>query len=182
MEIVNEEWRAVEGFPNYQVSNFGGVRSIDHVGKTKAGGLRLFHGKQLKPASDGNGYLQVTVSNEQRAITKKVHSLVARAFLGMRPPGKEINHKDGNKDNCRAANLEWVTASENIKHAFANGLSHAHKGEAHWAAKLTAIQVDEIRRRYANGNISQRNLGTEYGISQSHIHLIVTRKLWPHVA
>lgn len=81
----------------------------------------------LKPCDDGYGYLTVSLSVNGISKTKKVHSLVALAFL-VKPDGKYcINHKDGNKKNNCADNLEYITQSENAYHAHDNHLSKTRK-------------------------------------------------------
>ena len=100
--MKNEQWRPVRGFP-YDVSNAGRVRNA----KT---GLVLCQGK------GSNGYLALHLG---RAVQFRVHRLVAEAFLP-NPEGKaHVNHRDGTRSNNAVSNLEWVTASENHKHAHA---------------------------------------------------------------
>lgn len=75
-------------------------------------------GKMLKPYNDGSGYLRVKLDGR----CCRLHILVAEAFLE-KPEGKDIvNHKKGKKHDCRASQLEWVTQSENIQHAWDTGL------------------------------------------------------------
>ena len=65
---------------------------------------------------------------------------------------------------------------------FRRGRTHATvRGEQHGSAKVTEAQVREIRRRYAQGGISYRRLGAEYGVNDATTYRIVTRKLWRHV-
>lgn len=66
------------------------------------------------------GYCQVAVGYPQKM--QLIHVLVTVAFLGDCPNGKEVNHKNGDKSDNRLTNLEYVTHSENMKHAFASGL------------------------------------------------------------
>ncbi len=98
-------WKQIETHPNYEISSMGDVRNI----RT---------GKLLNPYDDGKGYLRVKLDGENC----RVHILVAIAFIP-NPEGKpEVNHKKGKKRDVRASQLEWVTASENIKHAWECGL------------------------------------------------------------
>lgn len=82
------------------------------------------NGKVLKPHLNKNGYLTVELLGNE----VKLHQLVASAFVDGKAPGLVPNHKDGNKQNCLPSNLEWVTHSENTKHAYDNGLCPKQKG------------------------------------------------------
>lgn len=102
-----EEWRKFSNDCSIEVSNLGRVRNT----KTK---------KFLKPNCSHTGYLKVKVYyySKKRYITKKVHTLVAIAFLGERPQNLIIDHIDGNRTNNRVDNLRWVdikTNSSNTK-------------------------------------------------------------------
>lgn len=115
METLQEEWRPVNGIADgypYEVSNFGRVRNLSSGYVLSAIRLR-------------NGYRNVTLSCKEKRIWIRVHRLVLSAFD--RPPlgtiGQcQVNHKDGNKANNHIDNLEWVTSSENHRHAYRNGL------------------------------------------------------------
>ena len=112
--IEREEWRVVNGFSNYEVSNLGRVRSNTT-------------GKILSQKID-RGYNRVRLYDEGRSQTKTVHRLVGTAFLDPEPNKCEINHIDGDKQNNSARNLEWCTRSENMKHAFDTGLKQPSGG------------------------------------------------------
>ena len=121
---MTEVWKDISGFEGrYQVSDAGRVRSLDRKvhGVSKAGRVypRKVRGAVLRPGAC-RGYLIV---NLHPTGTIAVHLLVARAFVGGCAPGLEVNHKDGDKHNNAAANLEWVTRRGNQIHAVATGLN-----------------------------------------------------------
>lgn len=128
---MTEEWRPVIGNPRYEVSSLGRVRRAPQI---------------IAPRSK-RGYLRVTLGSGTRKKKDQriVHQLVAEAFIGSCPPGKQVNHKSGDKSDNRPENLEYVTASENIRHSFRLALSRGRHGTEHRLAKLTEDQVKEIR-------------------------------------
>jgi hypothetical protein len=116
-EQLNEEWRPVVGWAgSYAVSNLGRIRR-------EAPGQGTFIGRIRRLWTDDAGYWVVTFKTLNRKLVRvSVHRVVAAAFIGECPPGKEVNHKDGIKANNRATNLEYVTPKENIHHAMRLGL------------------------------------------------------------
>lgn len=118
---MNEKWAKIKNYPNYKVSNYGKVKNLKN--------------KVLKLREDRNGYLIAYLYNDGIMKCKKVHRLVAEAFIP-NPKGKtQINHKDGNKKNNKVINLEWCTNKENIAHAWATGLKRKKYGRYHNNAK-----------------------------------------------
>ena len=110
-----EEWRLCFG-GLYAVSNQGRVRREQPGPRTRANHhLRPFlrSGYPSVELFDGSG----------RRKPVRVHVLVAEAFLGPRPDGLDINHKDGKKTNNWDSNLEYVTRSANMAHAYRLGLT-----------------------------------------------------------
>lgn len=104
-----EEWRKIENF-NYSVSNYGNVKN----NKTD---------KKIYLNNKGGDYLSVNLSKNNKIKRFYVHRLVATYFVKKdNEERKEVNHKDGNKYNNYYKNLEWVTRSENIRHALKNNL------------------------------------------------------------
>lgn len=104
------EWRKVH--EHYEVSSAGEVRSLPHVDSRG----RLRHGGLLTPYLTGKrpGYPTVHIDSKNR----KVHKLVADAFLPPDEQRPQINHKNGDCNDNRVENLERCTAQENVKHAF----------------------------------------------------------------
>lgn len=127
-----ERWRQVVGYEGiYEVSNFGRVRS---VARADARGHRL-DGQMLTLRPHPRGYLQTTLTREGHCRTTKVHHLVLEAFVGPRPAGAECRHRNGKRDDNRAANLLWGTSKENaadrIEHGTQTGLDKTHCPRGH---------------------------------------------------
>ena len=106
-----EEWRDIPGYESfYQVSNLGNVRSI------------RFNKIRNMKSWDSNGYRAVELYLNNNGYTVGIHRLVALAFIPNPENKPEVNHKDRNRSNNNVENLEWVTQSENIAHAYRNGV------------------------------------------------------------
>lgn len=176
-----EAWRSVSGYEGlYEVSNLGRVRRIGRAARTgrgRGGGARI--GLMLKP-QPRKDYLAVQLWKDGKQRQFLVHCVVAAAFIGPVPPGKEVNHDDGDKKNCAASNLEYLTRSENMEHAYATGLRTAVVpfGEQHHNAKLTQAAADQIRQRYVPGVVSLKMLAREFGVDHKTIHSVVSGKTW----
>jgi hypothetical protein len=99
-----EEWRTIAGFPLYEVSSLGRIRSW-HKGQ----GPRI-----LRPGPDDKGYLTAVLFGPNGRATRKVHRLVAEAFLGPKPKGLQTRHLDSNNQNNAAINLAYGTQLENM--------------------------------------------------------------------
>ena len=119
VELYNEEWRDIKDYPAYEVSNFGRVRKKDRP-VTQFGHkehyTRVMKGRVLKTGILNSGYLVVWLCDGGKKKAVTVHRLVAVAFVD--GEGNDVNHIDGNKCNNKASNLEWVTRSENLIHAY----------------------------------------------------------------
>lgn len=113
-------WKDIKGYEgNYQISNMGDVLSIARTLIYSDGRVRFYPDKELSLNAKSNKYINVVLTNPKKNIY--VHRLVAEHFdIGGK--GDIVNHKDGNKQNNRADNLEWCNYSHNIKHAYDNKL------------------------------------------------------------
>ena len=119
-----EEWRPIEGYEYYEVSNLGRVRSwIDNRWRRRSSP------KVLSPHRLTKGYLGVSLSSAPNVSkTIKVHRLVAKAFIPNPDNLPMVNHKDENKTNNCVSNLEWITPKDNCNYGTRNerqGLGHS---------------------------------------------------------
>lgn len=152
-----EEWRDIPGFPGYQASSLGRVRSPRKV---------------LSQYLSNRGYFLVTIDGEGNH-NRTVHGLVARAFHGEPPEGFEVAHDDGDKANNREGNVLYKTRSLNRWDMDRHGtLPH---GERHGMAKLTAADVLMIRQV---DHETTSALAKRYGVARSTIKRILARKTW----
>ena len=127
------------------------------------------NGHVLKPQPNGKGYLRVVLGGKRYFV----HRLVAEKFIPNPEEKEQVNHIDGNKLNNRASNLEWVTNTENRKHAVEHGL-HMSGEDCPWA-KLTKNDVLFIR---AHPEIDEWDLADVLNVSVSTIHGIRTYRSW----
>ena len=119
---MSEVWKPITGYEDsYEISNQGKIRSKTrtrvvnncHGGRSE----RSDKGKVMVPHDNGNGYLYITLMNDGKKKNFYVHRLVAEAFCEKEDRKDVVNHKDGNKKNNRAENLEWCTQKENVEYA-----------------------------------------------------------------
>ena len=182
---MTEEWKDVEGFPNYLVSSEGRIWSKTRIIKRPSGNY-LRHGHFMEGRDDTHGYLTVGIKNKKQRKNVKIHRLVAIAFLENPENKREVNHINGIKTDNRKLNLEWMTSKENKSHAWNMGLYTKQdrsklSGENNPTSKFTEDQVREIRRIYRQGGITQKALGKLYNTSQAQIYYIVNRITWKNI-
>jgi len=173
--MMIEEWHPVVGYEReYTVSSLGRVRRVASGRGATVG--RILRAKAPTKTCD---YMRVQLCRKDKKRTFGIHVLVAEAFHGRRPRGKFPNHKDCNKINNCAANLEWLTQIQNQRHAVRNGRPGGRPlcGTENGRAKLTVGQVHEIRR--LKGIVGQRVLAVLCGVSKSAIQFVHQGKHWP---
>lgn len=130
--------------------------------------------KFLKPRITGAGYLSVKIKGK----SEYMHRLVATLFL-TKPLGKEVNHKDGNKQNNCLSNLEWVTHQENMRHA--KNFGKMKKGSQIVQSKLNEYQVKKIKSILSSGVKNQRQIAKQFGVHYVTINDIKTGRSWGHI-
>ena len=117
-----EQWKDIKGYPDYQISNLGNVKSLARFSIISDGRGKTVTEKILKSSKNFDGYLIVNLYCNKKRKTYTIHRLVLTAFVP-NPKNKPTgNHKDGVKTNNFVENLEWATRSENTIHAFKTGL------------------------------------------------------------
>lgn len=149
--------KQIKGFDDYFVSNKGNVYS------KKSGEIR-----EIKPHFDTKGYLVLKLHKEHRSYCKKVHRLVAEAFIPNPKNKPQVNHIDGDKTNNYVKNLEWNTNAENNLHAY-RVLGHIRlRGKLHSSSKPVLQMIGDIIVAEFDGcNEAGRNTGIRIaGISQ----------------
>lgn len=143
---MNEVWKAVAGYEGLlEVSDLGRVRCLDAV----RGGQKR-RGTIYSPFIAKNGYDHIAPKVGATRRKLLVHRLVATAFVPGWFERATVNHRDGNKRNNRAENLEWITTADNTRHQWRTGLVDL-RGEKHPSAKLSNEDVAQVRSRIAAG-------------------------------
>ena len=124
--MENEVWKDIKDYEGlYQVSNMGRIKSLKRYEKSGSK-IRLRNEKILKQKNT-MGYNYVILSKCNKLKTYRIHRLVAETFISNPQQLPQVNHIDGNKLNNKAKNLEWCTASYNIKEAYRLNLSKTRK-------------------------------------------------------
>lgn len=133
--MISVKWKPVVGYEGlYDVSNDGRVRRPWNFLKATPSERSLPPGRVLKPHPSA-GYLAVNLQNGLNGNTRRIHQLVAAAFIGP-ANGLQVNHRDGNKFNNRFGNLEYLTHAENTRHAVRTGLWN-NRGELGTNARMS---------------------------------------------
>lgn len=126
IETICETWKPIPNSMGYEVSNCGNIRR---------------NGKTLKICLWGDKYYTVRIRYAEGYKTKYVHRLVAEAFLPFIEGKDEVNHKDANKHNNNATNLEWCTRRENEIHAWGLGLKENVRAAARENVKVASLYL-----------------------------------------
>lgn len=174
--MESETWRPIAGHPNYEVSDYGRVRSLGPRARVLSPYAKRHPSGRVEAAV-------VNLCTNGRQQTTRVHRLVLETFVGPAPAGQEGCHNDGNPVNNRLENLRWDAHVENMRDRVEHGTATpppVRRGEAHYNTSLTADHIRAIRApAYRHGLHSQ--LGREYGVSNQTIRRIRQREVWAHV-
>lgn len=152
--IIGEVWKPIKDFPNYVVSNRGRVYSFARE-EIYCGVIRMRHGRFLVPRLGKQGYLYVALCKEGHTSTKKIHRLVAEAFLDNPNNLECVNHKDECRTNNNVENLEWCTVAYNVTYGDAKKKAQKRFIETGWAKGVEQYDM--------NGNL----IGVFSSISES---------------
>jgi hypothetical protein len=135
--------------------------------------------KKLKPINAGDGYYQIGVFKNGVRKLMYIHRMVAETYIPNPNNKPQVNHINGDKGDNRVKNLEWVSSSENIEHAFKIGL-RTDRGENHYKSKLSMVEVLYIRNNYIprHKQFGNKSLSEKFNVSTSTISLIINEKNW----
>lgn len=166
--MKREIWKPIKGWEKtYEISSLGRVRSLDRLDRRG-----VFHKGIIRKIVPNNlGYSTIFLRIGDIRKLKKIHRLVAEAFIPNPENKPEVNHKDGVKANNHVDNLEWVTKSENELHAYRTGAKSY--GERHPLSKLSDEDVINIRLLYTRGDITQSQIADYYRVNQSFVSGLV---------
>ena len=145
--------------PRFSVSRDGAVVN------TQTGRIR-------KPSVGGSRYHLIVASTPNGHVGHYVHHMVAKTWIGPRPPGMHVSHINGDCTDNRCANLRYETPKDNMRRKAGHGTQTT--GESHGTAKLTVQDVVEIRQ----SPLSAKNLAAAYGVSTSQIYRVLSRENW----
>ena len=179
-----EYFKDVVGFPDYQVSNLGRVKTKSRMIRythsvTKKEHFRKSEERFLKiQFNNRTGYKFVQLYKEKKMYNKNIHKLVSEAFISNPNDLKYVNHKDGNKHNNTIENLEFCTNEYNHEHAIKTGLKAKGSGVA--SSKLNENMVYAIKW-FLNKGYSHMELSKAFNVSRPTINLISNNKTWKHV-
>lgn len=176
---MEDFWKDVAGYEGcYQVSPLGDVRSLSRR-IPRGTGFMALKGRVLVPAKAGRGYPFVVLYVGGTKKSAYVHRLVAEAFIGPCPPNREVNHKDGNKDNNSVGNLEYVSRAENLRHARESGLLRL-VGADNPRCKYSEAQIRKAYGLVASGK-RHREAAEATGVDQGTVESVVRGKNWRHL-
>lgn len=169
---ADEEWRAVDGFPGYEVSDAGRVRSAN----------RGVNKRLLKGESDKDGYIKVTLYRDRKQKKIHVHRLVALHFVDGRTAERDFAcHRNGKRIDNAAANIKWATQAENIADKIGHGTHQI--GSKHGRASIDESVAAEVKRLFEEipkykGKLQE--IAARTGASYQVVSGIVHKGAWRH--
>lgn len=177
---MEETWKSIKGYEGYyEISDKGRVKSLT---RKVMFGERVKFTKEtiLKEINNGRDYMYVTLSCNNKKTKKYIHRLVAGEFLPNEFNKPEVNHKNGIKKDNNISNLEWVTSSENQKHAFETGLTvisilklvEIHKGNE-YSSQRTKVFDKEKGKTYEF--VSSKKASLYFGFSRTYFSEIIKK-------
>lgn len=176
-------WVDIEGYGGrYQVSDTGLVRAVDwwstRLGRASEPYPVLQKGRVLAQHMSA-GYYQVSLMLDGEVKSRKVHRLVAAAFIGPCPDGMEVCHNDGVKTHNHAGNLRYGTRAENNEDRRIHGTIPI--GAAHKNTKLSDEEVKAIRDLLLAGGETHESISVRFNIHRGYVSLIGTGRRRYHV-
>lgn len=169
-----EKWKEIKGYEGYyEISDLGRVKSLARswYSTSKRGNPKKCGTpeKILKPADNGTGYMIVNLSKNGKTKMKLVHRLVAEAFIENANNYPQVNHKDEDKTNNNAENLEWVTCIENLR--------YGTRSKRESDTKCYIINQYDLQGNFIREWLGARKIEKELGIKNQGICMCCNGKL-----
>lgn len=168
--------RFVSGVEKYGLNPDDGVVYENNYVVFKNGMIFNLHGERMIGGVGRDGYRHGIIGRRNRDH----HKVVADCFIPNLEGLRDVNHKNGNKLDNRVENLERVTHSENVIHAFETGLAKKQLGENHHSHKLTRKDVEYIRSVHSkrDSHFGATALASKFGVDRTTISDVVNGKTW----
>ncbi len=161
--LNNEIWKIIKDFPDYQVSNFGRVKS-----------LKFNKERILKQYKNNNGYLCINLYKNGIRKQGVIHCLVYKNFKNKIEKNYDVHHKDENKENNYYENLDYIKHSIHVgNHKINNKI-----GENNPNHKLTEEQVIEIKFLLNENKSNIKYIAEKFNVSQKTIYMIKNMEIW----
>lgn len=168
IDIQAERWEVVKGWPLYEISDHGRIRSWNPGNHSRR--ARSVRPKMLREGWRPNGYKTCALYERGRICRAYIHRLVAFAFVSG-DTSLCVAHLDGDPSNNHYSNLKWVTHKENESHKVLHGTRRLGEN----SAKICDAAVRAMRRLNADG-LGPTALAEYFGVSQSHVSNILAGK------
>lgn len=178
--MEQEIWKPVPGYEGrYEVSNLGRVRSLSTTYRNAANRVCTYPGRLLNGSKNRDGYLVVSLCVYPSRATRRVHTLVCTAFVGARPSeNHEVNHKNFDRLDNRAENLEWVLHADNVRHSVSSGRFRALSGKRASNILLTPEKALAIRDELEAGLQSRADIAAKYNCNRHTVNEIARGAQW----
>lgn len=171
MTNIKEIWKPIHGYDGiYEISNFGKVKRVARLLVNKNGHSRRIEEKQVAICVHKQGHHVVRLWKENKTRLFTLYRLMAIAFIPNPENKREVNHINGDRKSYPVlSNLEWVTASENMKHAYKNGLSKGNfkAGFEHQLCKMSFDKIQDLIS-LRNSGMKFKDIALHFGITHEH--------------
>lgn len=174
-----EQWFPISFIDEpYEISDLLRIKKLPRITRNKQSSF-MTKERIISPWIAKTNYYSIKIKTNGKNKSFLLHRIIALCFIPNKENKPYINHINGIKTDNRIENLEWCTASENVKHALKNGLLISFKGENHSCSKLTEKQVLEIRK--LKGTMTQNKIGELFGVKYQIIGSILRNENWKHI-
>jgi hypothetical protein len=184
MANIQQIWKPIPGYEGiYEINNLGIIKSLDRYVKHCKGGKTFIKGKIVSISRHKQGHHVVRLWKENKTKLFCLYRLMAIVFIPNPENKKQVNHINGNRKSYPDLNnLEWVTASENMKHAYTNGLTNGtfKKGFEHQFCKLKESDISLLFTMRFEGK-SLKDMADFFNINPGHASKVLNDKKYEYL-